>query len=182
MFSPLHNLFYSSWYFYSFSCRLFHPKVGNPGEPMMTLTTWSFLLPFSRWWRVSPGCSHSTTSRRNQWLSTTFAKPPTWTSQSGFFKEEVAVTVFEWWNSVFSSDRFCIPRYVDFDELERKFWKNLTFNPPLYGADVSGTLYDSVSSIRLNNPNPKSWTIISYCSRINTHQPPPPPPPLLPTV
>lgn len=41
--------------------------------------------------------------------------------------------------------RFCSPRYVDFDELERKFWKNLTFNPPLYGADVSGTLYDPVS-------------------------------------
>lgn len=34
---------------------------------------------------------------------------------------------------------------MDFDELERKFWKNLTFNPPLYGADVSGTLYDPVS-------------------------------------
>lgn len=41
--------------------------------------------------------------------------------------------------------RFCNPRYVDVDELERKFWKNLTFNPPLYGADVSGTLYDPVS-------------------------------------
>lgn len=41
--------------------------------------------------------------------------------------------------------RFCNPRYADFDELERKYWKNLTFNPPLYGADVSGTLYDPVS-------------------------------------
>ena len=47
-------------------------------------------------------------------------------------------------NIVFPS-RFCNPRYVDFEELERKFWKNLTFNPPLYGADVSGTLYDLVS-------------------------------------
>lgn len=45
----------------------------------------------------------------------------------------------------FSLCRFCNPRYADFDELERKFWKNLTFNPPLYGADVSGTLYDAVS-------------------------------------
>lgn len=43
--------------------------------------------------------------------------------------------------------RFCNPRYADFDELERKFWKNLTFNPPLYGADVSGTLYDPVSNL-----------------------------------
>lgn len=43
------------------------------------------------------------------------------------------------------SCRFCNPRYVDFEELERKYWKNLTFNPPLYGADVNGTLYDPVS-------------------------------------
>lgn len=49
--------------------------------------------------------------------------------------------------------RFCSPRYVDFDELERKFWKNLTFNPPLYGADVSGTLYDPVSGDRLHTWN-----------------------------
>lgn len=40
---------------------------------------------------------------------------------------------------------------MDFDELERKFWKNLTFNPPLYGADVSGTLYDPVSINKLTH-------------------------------
>lgn len=45
--------------------------------------------------------------------------------------------------------RFCSPKYADFDELERKFWKDLTFNPPLYGADVSGTLYDPVSGFKL---------------------------------
>lgn len=41
--------------------------------------------------------------------------------------------------------RFCSPHYDDFDELERKYWKNVTFNPPIYGADVSGSLYDPVS-------------------------------------
>lgn len=41
--------------------------------------------------------------------------------------------------------RFCSPRYDDFEELERKYWKNVTFNPPIYGADVNGTLYDPVS-------------------------------------
>lgn len=41
--------------------------------------------------------------------------------------------------------RLCSPRYDDFEELERKYWKNVTFNPPIYGADVNGTLYDSVS-------------------------------------
>ncbi|XP_047146045.2 lysine-specific demethylase 4A isoform X1 [Hydra vulgaris] len=28
------------------------------------------------------------------------------------------------------------------EDLERDFWKNLTFNPPIYGADVPGTIYD----------------------------------------
>lgn len=41
--------------------------------------------------------------------------------------------------------RFCSPHYDDFEDLERKYWKNVTFNPPIYGADVNGTLYDSVS-------------------------------------
>lgn len=41
--------------------------------------------------------------------------------------------------------RLCSPRYDDFEELERKYWKNVTFNPPIYGADVNGTLYDPVS-------------------------------------
>lgn len=41
--------------------------------------------------------------------------------------------------------RFCSPHYDDFDELERKYWKNVTFNPPIYGADVGGSLYNPVS-------------------------------------
>lgn len=40
--------------------------------------------------------------------------------------------------------RYCTPRYTEFEDLERKYWKNLTFNPPIYGADVNGTLYDKV--------------------------------------
>ncbi|XP_032381679.1 lysine-specific demethylase 4A [Etheostoma spectabile] len=68
------------------------------------------------------------------------------TGQSGLFtqyniqKKPMAVHEFRKTSNL---DKFCHPRYVDFDELERKFWKNLTFNHPLYGADVSGTLYDS---------------------------------------
>ena len=30
----------------------------------------------------------------------------------------------------------------DFDELERKYWKNLTFNSPTYGADVPGSIFN----------------------------------------
>ncbi|XP_029285100.1 lysine-specific demethylase 4A isoform X3 [Cottoperca gobio] len=67
------------------------------------------------------------------------------TGQSGLFTQyniqKKPMNVHEF-RKTSNMDKFCNPRYVDFDELERKFWKNLTFNPPLYGADVSGTLYD----------------------------------------
>ena len=34
------------------------------------------------------------------------------------------------------------PPTTDPDTLERKFWKNVPMNPPLYGADVPGSLFD----------------------------------------
>uniref|UniRef100_A0A8C9TZQ7 [histone H3]-trimethyl-L-lysine(9) demethylase n=1 Tax=Scleropages formosus TaxID=113540 RepID=A0A8C9TZQ7_SCLFO len=67
------------------------------------------------------------------------------TGQSGLFTQyniqKKPMTVREF-RRIANSDKFCTPRYVDFEELERKYWKNLTFNPPIYGADVNGTLYD----------------------------------------
>ncbi|XP_014742627.1 PREDICTED: lysine-specific demethylase 4B [Sturnus vulgaris] len=39
--------------------------------------------------------------------------------------------------------RYCTPRHQDFEDLERKYWKNLTFVSPIYGADISGSLYDA---------------------------------------
>uniref|UniRef100_A0A673JES1 [histone H3]-trimethyl-L-lysine(9) demethylase n=1 Tax=Sinocyclocheilus rhinocerous TaxID=307959 RepID=A0A673JES1_9TELE len=67
------------------------------------------------------------------------------TGQSGLFTQyniqKKPMTVREFRKTA-NTDKFCNPRYADFDELERKYWKNLTFNPPLYGADISGTLYD----------------------------------------
>ncbi|XP_077390827.1 lysine-specific demethylase 4A isoform X2 [Festucalex cinctus] len=80
------------------------------------------------------------------------------TGQSGLFTQyniqKKPMTVQEF-RKTSNMDKFCHPRYVDFDELERKFWKNLTFNPPLYGADVSGSLYD---------PDVSEWNI----GRLNT--------------
>lgn len=67
------------------------------------------------------------------------------TGQSGLFTQyniqKKPMTVHEF-HKTSNTDKFRIPQYADCDELERKFWKNLTFNPPLYGADVSGSLYD----------------------------------------
>ena len=48
---------------------------------------------------------------------------------------------YDWLCPVF---RYCTPRHKDFDDLERKYWKNLTFVSPIYGADVSGSIYDEV--------------------------------------
>ncbi|KAB5584215.1 hypothetical protein PHYPO_G00104800 [Pangasianodon hypophthalmus] len=80
------------------------------------------------------------------------------TGQSGLFTQyniqKKPMTVREF-RKIANTDRFCNPRYVDLDELERKYWKNLTFNPPLYGADVNGTLYD---------PDVNEWNI----GRLNT--------------
>lgn len=38
--------------------------------------------------------------------------------------------------------RYRTPRHFDYEELERKYWKNITFVNPIYGADISGSLYD----------------------------------------
>ncbi len=48
------------------------------------------------------------------------------------------------WRCVIYLLRYCTPRYLNYEDLERKYWKNLTFVSPIYGADVSGTLYDEV--------------------------------------
>ncbi|XP_040216848.1 lysine-specific demethylase 4A isoform X1 [Rana temporaria] len=67
------------------------------------------------------------------------------TGQSGLFTQyniqKKPMTVKEF-RRIANSDKFCTPRYADFEDLERKYWKNLTFNAPIYGADVNGTLYD----------------------------------------
>ncbi|CAI8013784.1 Lysine-specific demethylase 4A [Geodia barretti] len=46
--------------------------------------------------------------------------------------------------------RYKPPKYSNLEELERKYWKNVTFNQPLYGADIQGTLTE---------PSVKEWNI-----------------------
>ncbi|KAJ3594444.1 hypothetical protein NHX12_003751 [Muraenolepis orangiensis] len=80
------------------------------------------------------------------------------TGQSGLFTQyniqKKAMTVQEF-RKLANSDKFRSPHYEDFEELERKYWKNVTFNAPIYGADVNGSLYD---------PDVKEWNIC----RLNT--------------
>ncbi|XP_072100744.1 lysine-specific demethylase 4B isoform X3 [Mobula birostris] len=68
------------------------------------------------------------------------------TGQSGLFTQyniqKKSMTVGEY-RKLANSEKYCTPRHIDFDDLERKYWKNLTFVSPIYGADISGSLYDS---------------------------------------
>ncbi|XP_056913013.1 lysine-specific demethylase 4A [Takifugu flavidus] len=84
------------------------------------------------------------------------------TGQSGLFTQyniqKKALTVKEF-RKLANSDKFCSPHYDDFDELERKYWKNVTFNPPIYGADVNGSLYD---------PDIKEWNICHLNTILDT--------------
>ncbi|CAJ1071846.1 lysine-specific demethylase 4A isoform X2 [Xyrichtys novacula] len=84
------------------------------------------------------------------------------TGQSGLFQQyniqKKPMTVREF-RKIANSDKFCSPHYDDFEELERKYWKNVTFNPPIYGADVNGSLYD---------PGVKEWNICHLDTILDT--------------
>lgn len=41
-----------------------------------------------------------------------------------------------------NSERYATPKHFDYEDLERKYWKNVTYIAPIYGADISGSLTD----------------------------------------
>lgn len=48
-----------------------------------------------------------------------------------------------------STERYATPKHFDFEDLERKYWKNITYVAPIYGADVSGSITDSDQDVSL---------------------------------
>nr|XP_016853533.1 PREDICTED: lysine-specific demethylase 4B isoform X5 [Anolis carolinensis] len=79
------------------------------------------------------------------------------TGQSGLFTQyniqKKPMLVGEY-RRLANSEKYCTPRHQDFDDLERKYWKNLTFVSPIYGADISGSLYDAgVNEWNIGNLN-----------------------------
>lgn len=40
------------------------------------------------------------------------------------------------------SNVYKTPDHSDFEDLEKKFWNNIVYHTPLYGADVSGSITD----------------------------------------
>lgn len=68
------------------------------------------------------------------------------------------LTVKEFANQA-SAERYATPKYFDYEDLERKFWKNVTYVAPIYGADISGTLTDETQTVwNINNLG----TILDY--------------------
>ncbi|XP_076354926.1 lysine-specific demethylase 4A-like isoform X2 [Tachypleus tridentatus] len=64
-----------------------------------------------------------------------------------------AMTVMEF-KELAESEKYGTPKHFDYEDLERKYWKNLTYNSPIYGADVSGSLYDkNVEEFNINHLN-----------------------------
>lgn len=51
-----------------------------------------------------------------------------------------------------NSAKYCTPRHTSNEDLERKYWKNVTYVAPIYGADVNGSITD---------PDVKEWNINS---------------------
>ena len=58
-----------------------------------------------------------------------------------------------------NTDRYQTPKHFDYEDLERKYWKNITYVAPIYGADVSGSLTDESQDVWNIN---KLGTILDY--------------------
>ncbi|XP_006092974.1 lysine-specific demethylase 4D-like [Myotis lucifugus] len=66
-----------------------------------------------------------------------------------YHKKKRAVTVGEY-RLLANSGQYQTPPHLDFEDLERKYWKTRLYYSPIYGADVSGSLFDA---------NTKQWNL-----------------------
>lgn len=57
------------------------------------------------------------------------------------------------------SELHATPRHMEYEELERRYWKNITYISPIYGADVNGSLTDT--DVKVWNINELN-TILDY--------------------
>ncbi|XP_049825245.1 lysine-specific demethylase 4A isoform X2 [Aethina tumida] len=84
------------------------------------------------------------------------------TGKQGLYQQiniqKKAMTVQQY-RDLANSERYATPRHFDYEDLERKYWKNITYVAPIYGADVSGSITDpDVNEWNIN----KLGTILDY--------------------
>ncbi|KAM7338053.1 hypothetical protein ACRRTK_004172 [Alexandromys fortis] len=58
-----------------------------------------------------------------------------------YHKKRKAMTVGQY-RDLANSKKYRTPLHLNFEDLERKYWKNRLYESPIYGADVSGSLFD----------------------------------------
>nr|XP_002708488.2 lysine-specific demethylase 4D isoform X2 [Oryctolagus cuniculus] len=58
-----------------------------------------------------------------------------------FHKKNKAMTLSEY-RQLANSTKYQTPPHLNFEDLERKYWKNRLYDAPIYGADISGSLFD----------------------------------------
>ncbi|XP_062950910.1 lysine-specific demethylase 4D, partial [Cynocephalus volans] len=66
-----------------------------------------------------------------------------------YHKKKKAMTVGDY-RHLANSEKYQTPPHLNFEDLERKYWKNRLSNSPIYGADISGSLFDE---------NTKQWNL-----------------------
>ncbi|EHB11413.1 Lysine-specific demethylase 4D [Heterocephalus glaber] len=66
-----------------------------------------------------------------------------------YHKRKKAMTVGEY-RHLANSKKYQTPPHRNFEDLERKYWKNRLYDSPIYGADISGSLFDE---------NTKQWNL-----------------------
>ncbi|VDO96914.1 unnamed protein product [Soboliphyme baturini] len=69
------------------------------------------------------------------------------TGQQGLYQQynvskKKSMTVGEY-ELLAKSGKHAPPPFQNLEDLERNYWRGITFNPPIYGADTPGTLYDA---------------------------------------
>lgn len=62
-----------------------------------------------------------------------------------------------------NSERYNTPRHFDYEDLERKYWKNITYVAPIYGADVSGSLTDPEVNVSIFEGISRTFRIAFVC-------------------
>ncbi|XP_029813125.1 lysine-specific demethylase 4D [Suricata suricatta] len=58
-----------------------------------------------------------------------------------YHKKKKAMTVREY-RQMATSRKYQTPPHSDFEDLERTYWKTRLYDTPIYGADISGSLFD----------------------------------------
>uniref|UniRef100_A0A8C0X2C2 JmjN domain-containing protein n=1 Tax=Castor canadensis TaxID=51338 RepID=A0A8C0X2C2_CASCN len=82
-----------------------------------------------------------------------------------YHKKKKAMTVGQY-RHLANSEKHRTPAHLNYEDLERKYWKNRLYDSPIYGADVNGSLFDERSYEYL-----QIYTLMYMCAHISCINP-----------